>query len=244
MKKISNRLQTIDNMVNSPYQSIWDCCCDHGLLGITLLKRKAAGTIHFVDIVPSLTTRLESLLQKHFNSDDYVNRWQVHCTDVAKLPLTAQDKHLIIIAGVGGELLIEFIDEIIKKFQINLPKNALAELEFILCPVRYNYQVRQTLISHNCTLLNECLVTENNRFYEIIHVRKQFSVLSNTYTLLNKISPTGDKMWDLSLSSHQQYLAKTISHYQRISHATKDNEQVAINKIIAQYADLASNTKS
>ena len=66
MKKLSKRLQAINNMIDTHYQNIWDCCCDHGLLGLTLLNRKTADIIHFVDIVPSLTTRLESLLEKYF----------------------------------------------------------------------------------------------------------------------------------------------------------------------------------
>jgi len=243
MKKISKRLKKIDSMVCSHYQSIWDCCCDHGLLGLTLLKRKAADTIHFVDIIPSLTTHLESLLQKHFNAKDYEQRWQVHCIDVAKLPLTSHDKNLVIIAGVGGELMIEFIEKIVDDFQKKTPQDSTKTLEFILCPVHHNYQVRQTLISHNFTLLEECIVAENKRFYEIIHVKKQFSSPSHVHEAINKISATGDIMWHLSSQSHQQYLAKTISHFQRMLRAAKPNDKITINKIIEQYSALTTVTK-
>jgi len=240
MKKLSNRLKKIDNMVSSRYQNIWDCCCDHGLLGLALLKRKAANTIHFVDIVPSLTSHLEALLQKHFNSNDYEQRWQVHCIDVAKLPLSPKSKNLIIIAGVGGELLIEFIEKIVEDFQKKTPTDSLKELEFILCPVHHNYQVRQALISHNFSLLEECIITENKRFYEVIHVKKQFSLSTNPHSTMNKISVTGDIMWDFSCKSHQQYLAKTISHFQRMLLAAKPNEKVTLNNIIEQYSALNS----
>lgn len=240
MKKISKRLQKIDSMVNSPYQSIWDCCCDHGLLGLTLLKRKAANKIHFVDIVPSLTTHLEKLLQQHFNSSDYAQHWQVHCIDVAELPLKAQGKQLVIIAGVGGELLVKFIETIINQFQQKLPISSTSELEFILCPVHHNYQVRQALISYNFTLIDESIVTENNRFYEVIHVKKQFPAKPGLKETDNKISPIGDKMWDFTTKTHQQYLSKIIDHYQRMLFAAKSNDHVSINTIIKQYSSLIS----
>ncbi|TWX56271.1 tRNA (adenine(22)-N(1))-methyltransferase [Colwellia hornerae] len=243
MKKISQRLQKIDSMVNIHYQNIWDCCCDHGLLGLTLLKRQAADTIHFVDIVPSLTTHLESLLQKHFSADDYIQAWQVHCIDVAKLPLTRQNKQLVIIAGVGGELLISFIESIITNFKQNTLINPTSEIEFIVCPVHYNYSVRQTLIAHHCTLLDECIVTENKRCYEVIHVKKHFGVSADIDNPLKKISPTGDVMWDLSIKSHQQYLATTIKHYQRMLQSTNDSDKKSINNIIEQYSALITSLK-
>nr|MCH1922324.1 SAM-dependent methyltransferase [Shewanella ferrihydritica] len=43
--------------------------------------------------------------------------WQVHCQDVAALPLDLygkEAKHLIIIAGVGGELLVQLVDAIVR----------------------------------------------------------------------------------------------------------------------------------
>jgi tRNA (adenine22-N1)-methyltransferase len=244
MKKLSKRLQKINSMINNRYQHIWDCCCDHGLLGLTLLTRKAANNIHFVDIVPSLTAPLELLLQTHFSSTDYAQYWQVHCIDVAKLPLTSQNKQLIIIAGVGGKLMIDLIEKITLSYQKKLPENSNSDLEFILCPVHYNYQVRQSLAKHNFTLIDEYIVTENKRFYEIIHVKTSFSAKPNAENKAMAISPTGDKMWNLSLVEHQRYLAKTISHYQRMLLTTMNCEQSAIEKstikkIIKQYSALA-----
>lgn len=238
MKKLSNRLQKINDMIISDYQSIWDCCCDHGLLGLTLLKRKAAATIHFVDIVPSLTTALEVLLQKHFSTADYAQRWQVHCIDVTKLPLTTNKKQVIIIAGIGGELVIQFINSIICKFEQNLPQNMPAEIEFILCPVHHNYQLRHSLITHNVNLLNECIVEENQRFYEVIHVSKTFNQTVEAKSSLKKVSATGDTMWDLSTTAHQQYLTKTINHYQRMLLAATSHEKRVLNHIISQYSEL------
>ena len=135
-------------MISGHYDHIWDCCCDHGLLGMLLLERSAARHVHFVDCVPSLMQALELRLQRFFpadisglnpnlapHSDPDLNldidphlnlgidpnlschtQWQVHCLDVAALPLVQtsdKDKQLIIIAGVGGELLVDLVRAIL-----------------------------------------------------------------------------------------------------------------------------------
>lgn len=51
-------------VMTSEYSHVWDCCCDHGFLGINLLARKAAPYIHFVDIVPELINPLTDQLNQ------------------------------------------------------------------------------------------------------------------------------------------------------------------------------------
>lgn len=99
-------------MVTSGYAHVWDCCCDHGFLGAALLSRQVSSTIHFVDIVPELMAELNGKLDRFYSS----SAWETHCLDVAKLPLEQYEgKPLIIIAGVGGDLMIKFIDAINQK---------------------------------------------------------------------------------------------------------------------------------
>ena len=107
--KLSKRLQQIEKMATQQYEHIWDCCCDHGLLGFALLSSQTDSTIHFVDIVPELMAEVENKLERFCPSLP----WKAHCLDVAKLPLTQyQGKHLVIIAGVGGDLMKQFIEAI------------------------------------------------------------------------------------------------------------------------------------
>ncbi len=101
-----------------------DCCCDHGLLGAKLLQRDAASNIHFVDMVDDLMAELERKLMRFFPQSVPPQtaltpsvilgsaQWQIHCIDVAQLPLDKFNQyatHLIIIAGVGGELLYQSV---------------------------------------------------------------------------------------------------------------------------------------
>jgi len=218
--KMSRRLQQIDAMICQSYQHIWDCCCDHGFLGLTLLQRQAADTIHFVDIVPKLLKQIESDLQTHYGQAQNTSRWDVHCADVTNLPLAKasknpeSDKHLIVIAGVGGELTIELMTAILSRF-------STYPLEFILCPVHHNYKVREFLISKQLGLIAESLIIENKRGYEILHVALNAS---------DPVSRVGSKMWDFSQQAHLDHLQKSIQHYQRIAKNPLQDVQAIINQ--------------
>jgi tRNA (adenine22-N1)-methyltransferase len=224
--KLSNRLQQIEKMVTSQYSHIWDCCCDHGLLGCALLSRLDAtdirSNIHFVDIIPELMAELEIKLYR-FYAD---TTWETHCQDVAKLPLAQYDgKHLVIIAGIGGDLMIEFIKAIYHQH-----KNV--NLDFLLCPVHHQFSLRNKLIELDFSLTDEVLVEDNQRFYEII-------LVSSTSKKSRKINPVGDKIWQ-SESKQQtevvnKYLKNTLKHYQRMQQGFKQGNAKNVQHIIDAY---------
>jgi len=208
-------------MITKNYENIWDCCCDHGQLGVALLQRHAANKIHFVDIVEPLITALEQKLLRFYSEDPYKDRWQTHCKNIVDLTLNKkiEDKpDLIIIAGVGADQTIEFVQRI-------LSNNPDSRLEFLLCPVLNLFQVRRALIDLELGLIDEEIILENRRFYEAILV----SVDSR-----EQISPVGSLMWNFDNPEHIAYLDNTISHYQRKAH---DKSQ-SINEIIGAYTKL------
>lgn len=205
-------------MVTQEYSHIWDCCCDHGLLGASLLSRQAAPNIHFVDIVPELISTLTNKLQK-FYTNSY-SQWSTHCLDVAKLPLQEyKGKHLVIISGVGGDLMMQFIKSINQE-------NPHINIDFLLCPVHHQFALREELIKLNFSLKSEALLEDNRRFYEILLV----SSLSDQYS---KINIVGDAIWQSNTVKQAQvvkrYLAKTLSHYQRIRQSNNGNIDSIIN---------------
>ncbi|WP_220718246.1 tRNA (adenine(22)-N(1))-methyltransferase [Agarivorans litoreus] len=200
--KLSQRLAAISQQINQHYQDIWDCCCDHGLLGADLVKRNSADCVHFVDSVPQICLQLEQQLQRYlpYSSSSLTAPWQVHCQDVAQLKLSENDNQLVIIAGVGGELCIQLLKGI-------LVHNHTVDFELIICPVHYQYELRQFLLSNRFGLIDEQLIEENQRYYEILHL---------STTANSPISQIGDAMWDLSKPEHKAYLNKTIAHYRRM----------------------------
>jgi tRNA (adenine22-N1)-methyltransferase len=195
-------------MVAENYDHIWDCCCDHGLLGAALLARQAAPHIHFVDIVPALMREVEEKLGRFFPTDSSsASRWQVHCIDVSALPLRQYSgKHLVIIAGVGGNLMAEFVQAIHQQHQN-------AEIDFLLCPVLDQFTLREQLIQLDYSLLTETLMVENQRFYEVI-------LVSNKKNITSTINPIGSLIWQANTPEQSKvvagYLSKTLSHYQRM----------------------------
>lgn len=212
-------------MVTAQYQHIWDCCCDHGLLGLSLLQSHKNSNVHFVDIVPPLMNTLEQKLTRFYA--DY--SWQTHCLDVAKLPLRQfQGKQLIIIAGVGGDLMINFIEHIYQH-------HSDLDIDFLLCPVHHQFALREKLIALNFSLYNEALIKENKRFYEVLHL----SSMANTST---KISPVGDKIWQATTAEQikvvKQYKQKNLNHYLRIQQGTQYNKANSVQHIIDAYLSV------
>lgn len=210
-------------MVTGKYAHIWDCCCDHGLLGANLLTSHNESTLHFVDIVPELMQTLESKLQRFYPTA----HWQTHCIDVARLPIEQYPgNHLIIIAGVGGDLMIEFIKAIIKK-------NNQQTLHFLLCPVHHQFALRQTLINLKMSLLDEALVEDNKRFYEVL--------LVSSSAEHGSINAVGDAIWQANSAEQAEvasnYLTKTLNHYQRIEQGKADN----VKKIVEAYRAVKVN---
>ncbi|MGR5239039.1 tRNA (adenine(22)-N(1))-methyltransferase [Vibrio alfacsensis] len=208
--KLSKRLNQILQLVEPGYSHIWDCCCDHGLLGTALLNNDAAPNIHFVDIVEPLVSAVESKLQRFYS--DTSAAWHVHCLDVATLPLHQYSgKHLVIIAGVGGDLIAQFVQAINQQY----PK---LDIDFILCPVHHQFTLRHTLSQWNFSLKDEVLVKDNHRFYEVIFVSSQPNPQAN-------ISLVGDKIWRATNEEQallsKEYLDKTLNHYNRIQQGNK-----------------------
>jgi tRNA (adenine22-N1)-methyltransferase len=210
--KLSKRLQQIEQMVASDYTHIWDCCCDHGFLGTALLSRQSASQIHFVDIVPELITSLDSRLQR-LNSDS-ASSWKTHCLDVAELPLEQYSgKQLVIIAGVGGDLMVQFIEALHQK-------HPSLNIDFLLCPVHHQFTLRQKLIDLNFSLKDETLIEEKQHFYEVILVSSETNESA-------PINPVGHRIWQ-SASVEQRlviekYLNKKLNHYCRIQQGQNAN---------------------
>jgi tRNA (adenine22-N1)-methyltransferase len=222
--KLNKRLKKIDQMVTSPYEHIWDCCCDHGLLGASLLSRQAAPTIHFIDIVPELIEELEHKLQRFYS--DSLAAWTAQCIDVKKLSLAQYDgKHLIIIAGIGGDLMTELVESIYQN-------NSTADIDFLLCPVHHQFTLRQKLIALAFSLKDEVLIEENKRFYEIL-------LVSSKEDKSAKITSTGEKIWQYDSVEQsaivKKYLTKTLNHYQRIKLGSKANNTDNVQDIISAY---------
>ncbi|KXF83591.1 tRNA (adenine(22)-N(1))-methyltransferase [Enterovibrio coralii] len=222
--KIGKRLNQLHDMVNEPYDHIWDCCCDHGLLGAALLNSQPTAHIHFVDVVPTLIDALSNRLKLHF-PENY--RWEAVCMDAGQLPLaTYSGRHLVIIAGIGGDLMMDMLSTL-------QGKNPDLTLDFLLCPVHHQYALRELLIARQFKLKEEKLVEENSRFYEMLLVTTHDD--SNT---LPDVTRTGSRLWlsdsDAQRKACENYLANTLAHYQRIQRGKPEQ----VSDIVTAYEQV------
>lgn len=218
---LSNRLQTIVDFIEPNYHHIWDTCCDHGFLGKALCNVHPASTIHFVDIAKHIMLALEHNLKTRFPKSN----WLCHTISVNALPIVDYPgRHLVIIAGVGGDLAAEFVSTIQSKYPTR-------GIDFIICPVHHSFVLRKQLIELDFRLLKETLVEENNRFYEIIYISKNSAKL---------VSPVGESIWqntkpDIAL----KYLKRLVSHYEKVA-----THKVEFKPALNEYLKITNKLKS
>ncbi len=219
-------------MVTPGYTHIWDCCCDHGLLGAELLSHQAAEHVHFVDVLPELIDQLTNRLQRFYSHAHAA--WHTHCLDVASLPLEQYaGKQLVIIAGVGGTLMTRFIQAIHQR-------QPEARFDYLLCPVHQEFGLRQQLISLGYRLKQETLVKDNQRFYEVLLV----STMQAQKGVRSNISPVGDAIWHADtpeqVRNAQDYRHKTLKHYQNVQRGNSEDVRHIIDAYRAVTIDSSA----
>lgn len=198
----SKRLQLIAEIVEGDYSHIWDCCCDHGLLGIELMGRQQ-GKVHFVDCEKQLTDALQLRLETYSTGP---SQWQVHCEDVCQMTLPKDPKQLVIIAGVGGDTCIEMVESLLERYPSH-------RLDFILCPVRQLELVRFSLASSAVGLLCDAFVEERGRYYEVLYLRQHHS---------RSLGVIAQDMWQPQNFSQRRYIEQRIRY---LSHPSKAKQQ-------------------
>lgn len=187
------------------YHTIWDCCCDHGYLGIQILKNQLCEQLMFVDQVPHIIEQLQRQLQQQ--PEFYPpERYQAISGDAGALAFDPAVKHLVILAGVGGEHIVD----IMRAIEVNAGnQDQMVEIDYLLCPTTTQFDLRQYLNAAHYGLLRESIVSEKGRDYEVIHVRQP-----GEGDGLEQVSLTG-RMWQPQHEFHQRYHNKLMQHYQR-----------------------------
>ncbi len=191
--KLTKRLTRLLDMIKpNAYQVIWDGCCDHGYLGEALLSSNYTEQVIFVDIVPEITRNLSIRLAK-YSSDSF----QVLTKSMTEIEPEQQLRHLIVLAGIGGDLSIEILKELSQKYG--------GYCDFLLCSVNRNFQLRRFLSSNGLLITEESFITENGRYYELMMTTQLIEPEI-------KASPVGN-FWDGKNSHHANYLKKLLNHY-------------------------------
>lgn len=205
---------------NEPYHTLWDCCCDHGYLGIKLLHKGLCQCLHFNDQVPHLIDDVQRRLNQY--PDGFlIPSVSATAGDAGELRLNGEHKNLMIFAGIGGEHMVTILKELVVAHDDQ-------SIDFLFCPSTTQFDLREYLAEQSFNLLAESLVTERGRDYEVIHVRL------NPAAVHQPVSRTG-QFWRADNEIHLRYLRSTIDHYMR---RTKGDQHQEAQRVLGFYLGL------
>lgn len=198
--RLSPRLNTILDFVSrvqqdKPYPCIWDCCCDHGYLGIKILSENLCEKLIFVDQLPHLIEQLSNKLTPFCVDNERIGKYELITADAGDLRFDSQQQHLVILAGVGGETSVEIVTSIEEK-------HPDVQIDYIFCPSASHNALREYLAVNDFGLVFETLTCEKQRYYEIMYVKGKAASDE-----LPRVSLTCT-LWEEDNEDHQHYLTK------------------------------------
>ncbi len=157
------RIQEISKLVKG--KSAIDVGADHGYLLIELYKKGFDKLLAVEKNKGPLENCLKTL--KKYNLEEKIN---VLLSDGLKEVEEYKDYENIIIAGMGGDLIKQIIEQEKEKFKSSY---------LILQPNNNEYKLRKFLLSEAYEIKKEVIMEENNKIYEIIVAKFVGKVNSN-----------------------------------------------------------------
>ena len=210
--QISKRIHSLVNLVPADTEVVWDLCCDHGIIGQQFLAHKK---VIFIDQVKSITEKLSERLK----ATDIPSQFNIITSSATQIDYKIEETSTFIIAGVGGVLGIEILDQIGDSFK---------DKDYALISVHKNIlKMRQYLIKKDFRVLLESIVQDNSQFYEMLLISKLKGSM---------ITEIGSTMWDTcSTHTRQSYLNHQINFYK-----TKTKFNPEFISILEQYKEIAN----
>lgn len=160
---LSERLSAIKDFI--PQNSIvGDIGTDHGYLPVYLIENKIAKRVIGTDISPNSLQKITDYVASK-ELEDFIDIRLGDGLDVIR-PFEIDT---LVIAGMGGLLIRDILDK----------NKDIADTitHFILQPNIAGDELRRYLYENNFTIIDERIVKEANKFYEIIYAKKGKSLL-------------------------------------------------------------------
>jgi len=156
--KLSNRLQAIANFI--PKNSmVADIGTDHGYIPMYLIEKKISKQVIASDVSQGSLNKTISYI-KDLKMEDKVIPRLGDGLEVIK-PFEVDT---VVIAGMGGLLIKEILDK-----DLNITNSIT---NFILQPMIASIELREYLINNNFKIIDEDLIKEDDKFYEVIFAKK------------------------------------------------------------------------
>ena len=157
MINISYRLKKIASYVKKGAR-VADIGTDHGLVPYFLIRNNISNFVIASDISKSSLKKTEDVV-RDYNLEDFVYPRVGNGLDVIK----KDEVDTVIIAGMGGNLIVDIL-----KKDIDLVKSLDM---IILQPMQGQEYLRKYLYTRGYEFLDESIVYEDKRYFEIIVVR-------------------------------------------------------------------------
>jgi len=208
IRRLGHRLHHIFEWVQQEpaYNDIWDLCCDHGRLGLHLHQRNDGGCIYLVDRIPSI---IEALKSKYTILCD--GKLFFCLQDAGAIQLTSASRQLIVIAGLGGENIVEILNGIGTRLHHEQPSpiNQSRIVDLILSPNSHTFALRRFLARSPFELIKEAFVEDKGHYHEHIFLR----LTHNTPT---RHSDVGEEIWQPFTATKRRYIERLIAHYAHV----------------------------
>lgn len=213
--ELSKRLMKIASYVNY-CEAIADIGTDHGYIPIYLVKNNKCNSAIASDInkgpieKASTNIRFEGLSEK------------VKCLLGGGLkPLKVGEVNGVIIAGMGGNLIRDIILEDIEKVKL---------YDFLILQPAQNPEVlRKFLYNNNFEILNEDLILDDGKFYELFKVK--YNENAKKINVKDEISyEISSILLESNNSLVNDYIKSKIKKYENIITYIKDDTSLAKKK--------------
>ncbi len=207
---------------NTSYDEVWDLCCDHGRLGLHIKQRSPEQKVHLVDQVPSIIDKLKKQYPE-------AEQWglDICLGNAAEIDLAANKKHLIIIAGLGGENLQAILVKILEQLnQLKAQSNASSsQIDFLLSPNSHTYELRAYMRKMKLGCLAEAFIHYKGRYYEHFYLRCELD--DHVDKTLATVDKLGMSLWQDRDEHKTAYLEKLSRHYAYLCQREKGSEALA-----------------
>ena len=154
--KLSKRMKAVASMV-TPGNALADIGTDHGYVPISLVQEKKIPRAIAMDINRGPLQRAQENIAA-YQLEDYI---QTRLSDGVN-QLEAGEVDTILIAGMGGELVIHILSEGMEVCR--------SVKELVLQPQSELHKVRQFLREQNFEIVDEDMVIEDGKYYPMMKV--------------------------------------------------------------------------
>lgn len=156
--KLSKRLETVASFIQEG-SNIADIGTDHGYIPIALVMRGTAKSAIAMDVRTGPLERAETHIRQHHLED----RIETRLSDGVQ-KLNKGEADTVIIAGMGGELIIHIMEE---------GRHLWETVEqWVLSPQSELDKVRTYLAEQGFCVINEIMIKEDGKYYTVMDVHR------------------------------------------------------------------------